>query len=260
MRHHDPDRVSPALLAQAGVAVGWLEQLGPESWAASSVLPAWTVAELAAHVTLGMQAAAETVRHATTERPLPIDEYIAAYGPARDQIRDWPVDAAAGGTPGELLAQARTARAELAAALSDTVSLPPVVEGTRGPLRAGDYLATRVLELVVHADDLGRSVPAVPEPRHHPAATRITTQLLADLLVARAPGRSVELRVPPYAAVQCVEGPRHTRGTPPNVVETDPLTWIRLATGRMTWSDAVATGRTIASGERSDLGPYLPLL
>ena len=66
---------------------------------------------------------------------------------------------------------------------------------------------------------------------------------LLDLLAADAPGRAVEVRVPPYAAVQCVEGPRHTRGTPPNVVEMDPVTWVLLATGRLSWADA-ASGRT----------------
>lgn len=66
--------------------------------------------------------------------------------------------------------------------------------------------------------------------------------------------------MPPYAAVQCVGGPRHTRGTPPNVIETDPLTWLRLAAGTLTWADAKAAGRVYASGERADLSDYLPLL
>jgi len=81
-----------------------------------------------------------------------------------------------------------------------------------------------------------------------------------DALAAKAPGGSTEVRIPPYAVVQCVEGPRHTRGTPPNVVETDPLTWIRLAGGRTAWQDAVAEAKVSASGERADLGPHLPLL
>ena len=72
------------------------------------------------------------------------------------------------------------------------------------------------------------------------------------------PGKSVELRVPPYVAVQCVAGPRHTRGTPPNVVETDPVTWLQLYGGRLTWHDAVADGRVRASGERSDLSSFRP--
>lgn len=88
------------------------------------------------------------------------------------------------------------------------------------------------------------------------AAVRLSLRTLAQ----DAPGRSVEVRVPPFAAVQCVEGPRHTRGTPPNVVETDPRTWLELATGILTWPDAVAAGRIAASGSRADLAAHLPLL
>jgi hypothetical protein len=83
---------------------------------------------------------------------------------------------------------------------------------------------------------------------------------VANLLPERYPGRSVEVRVPPFAAVQCIEGPRHTRGTPPNVIETDPLTFLRLATGRLAWTTAVADGSVRASGNRADLSGQLPLL
>ena len=81
----------------------------------------------------------------------------------------------------------------------------------------------------------------------------------ARWLAQHVPGRSVELRVPPHVAVQCIEGPRHTRGTPPNVVETDAATWLRLITGRLSWDDAVADGKVTASGNRADLGALLPL-
>ena len=80
------------------------------------------------------------------------------------------------------------------------------------------------------------------------------------LLAQRAPGRSVEVRIPPYAAVQCVEGATHRRGTPPAVVECDADTWLALADGSLTWQDAVTTGRVRAHGERSDLSPWLPLM
>ncbi|HSS68836.1 MAG TPA: sterol carrier family protein [Nocardioidaceae bacterium] len=80
------------------------------------------------------------------------------------------------------------------------------------------------------------------------------------LLATRHPGKSVEVRVPPYAAIQCVEGARHTRGTPPAVVETDPRTWIDLARGTVSFVDARDAGRIRASGERSDLSSLLPLL
>ncbi|SDF77192.1 hypothetical protein SAMN05660662_3347 [Blastococcus aurantiacus] len=81
----------------------------------------------------------------------------------------------------------------------------------------------------------------------------------ARWLAQQVPGRSVELRVPPHVAVQCIEGPRHTRGTPPNVVETDAATWLRLASGRLTWAEAVAEGKVSASGNRADLTGLLPL-
>jgi hypothetical protein len=88
---------------------------------------------------------------------------------------------------------------------------------------------------------------------------RLLTKHLLALLVAKAPGGAVEVRVPPYAVAQCLAGTRHTRGTPPAVVELDPTTWIALAVGDLEWSEAVADARLVASGERSDLGHLLPL-
>jgi hypothetical protein len=93
-----------------------------------------------------------------------------------------------------------------------------------------------------------------------PGALRAATRYLLDLLASAVPGRAVEVRVPPYAAVQCVGGPRHTRGTPANVIEMGPLTWVRLAAGLMSWADAVSAGLVQASGVRADLTPYLPVL
>ena len=86
-------------------------------------------------------------------------------------------------------------------------------------------------------------------------AVRFTLEELG----ARAPGRSVEVRVPPFGAVQCIEGPTHTRGTPPNVVETDAVTWLALATGRREWAEAEAAGDLRVSGIRADLGDLVPL-
>ena len=107
------------------------------------------------------------------------------------------------------------------------------------------------MRIVLNALAEGRT----PDRRDLREAVRVTLSTLAR----RVPGRSVEVRVPPYGAVQCVEGPRHTRGTPPNVVETDPVTWLELAAGRLTWTEAVAAGRVRASGVRADLSVYLPL-
>lgn len=110
--------------------------------------------------------------------------------------------------------------------------------------------AARVAE-VAAALDRGEDPPQ--------AALRAAARHLLAELERVTPGRSVELRVVPVAAVQVVAGPRHTRGTPPNVVETDPVTWFRLATGRLSWADAVQNGAVRASGSRSDLSAYLPL-
>ncbi|QCW51950.1 hypothetical protein FE634_18875 [Nocardioides dongxiaopingii] len=94
---------------------------------------------------------------------------------------------------------------------------------------------------------------------HERADLKLLVKHYLAVLEDRAPGRSVEVRVPPYAAVQVIEGVRHTRGTPPAVVETDALTWIALATGALAWIDALTHARASASGERTDLTPYLPL-
>ena len=79
------------------------------------------------------------------------------------------------------------------------------------------------------------------------------------LLEAKAPGRAIEVRIPPYAAIQMGDGPSHTRGTPPNVIEMDAQTWLQLVAGQRTWSDAYSEGLISASGSRADLSHLLPL-
>lgn len=98
-----------------------------------------------------------------------------------------------------------------------------------------------------------------------PAAVDRTTLAAAvrfclEELAATAPGSSVELRVPPLGVTQCGQGPRHTRGTPPNVIETDAQTWLALATGDLAWAAAVDAHRLRASGLRTDLSAWLPLV
>lgn len=120
-----------------------------------------------------------------------------------------------------------------------------------GPVSAS-AVGQACLGAVAAARQAGAQVPR--------AALRAAVSYTLGLLTSRAPGRSVEVRVPPLAAVQCVPGPRHTRGTPPNVVETDPMTWLDLAAGELTWAAAVASGRVRASGRRADISAYLPLV
>lgn len=91
------------------------------------------------------------------------------------------------------------------------------------------------------------------------ASAALATRYLLQLLVDAAPGNTLEVRVPPHGAAQVVEGPRHTRGTPPNVIEMDAATWLALATGRLSWDAARAAHRASASGQRADLSGLLPL-
>lgn len=102
---------------------------------------------------------------------------------------------------------------------------------------------------------LALSAGTTADPKITATAVRYLLQVLADA----APGRSVEVRVPPFAAVQCIPGPGHSRGTPPNVVELDAATWLAVATGSLSWYDGIAEGRIQASGLRADLSGLLPL-
>jgi hypothetical protein len=98
-----------------------------------------------------------------------------------------------------------------------------------------------------------------PKPDRDALAKAV--RLTARTLAALAPGASVEVRIPPFVAVQCVAGPRHTRGTPPNVVETDPRTWLLLAAGLLTLTEAKAGGSLALSGSRaSEIEHWLPLI
>lgn len=101
--------------------------------------------------------------------------------------------------------------------------------------------------------EVSAAVQRVLSGTYERADLALAVRGLAEQLAVRSPGRSVELRVPPFTAVQLVEGPRHTRGTPPNVCEVDPMTLVQLCTGRLAWRDAVADGRVRSSGERADL-------
>ena len=101
--------------------------------------------------------------------------------------------------------------------------------------------------------------PSLPLPPRDELAAAV--RLTARTLAACAPGASVEVRVPPFVAVQCIEGPRHTRGTPPNVVETDPRTWLLLAGGLTTLTHAVTAGTLTLSGSRaSEIEHWLPVI
>jgi Bacterial SCP ortholog len=143
--------------------------------------------------------------------------------------------------PGQLAAAVAAARELLGSAVAPSTTSPALADPSTAEL----------VELVA----LGLQRGLAPDR----VALRLTVRVLADTLATAHPGRSVEVRIPPFAAVQCIPGPRHTRGTPPNVVETDPATFVALACGFESWDAAVRDGRVHASGERADLRAFLPL-
>ncbi|MER5551311.1 sterol carrier family protein [Streptomyces sp. NPDC002793] len=258
-RAYDFSRTRSAVLAQFDRVREGVAALTEDQLAAPSGLGEWTVRDLVAHMTSALERVSRAM-----EQPAP------SGGPKPEiALLEWPFSTAgsARGIADDAreLAEAHpdldALYAETAARFAESV---PTDDGDRlvatraGTMRLGDFLVTRTVELVVHTDDLDRA--AGLSIGHDRQALAACTRLLADALADRAPGGSVEVRVPPFAVVQCIGGPKHTRGTPPNVVETDPLTWVRLATGRTRWAEALDAARVSASGERADLAPLLPLM
>lgn len=111
----------------------------------------------------------------------------------------------------------------------------------------------------ISAEDGGAAVRAALGDDADRTTTATAVRYLLQLLAERAPGNTVEVRVPPFGAVQCIPGPRHTRGTPPNVIETDAATWLALATGSLAWDAALTSGAVHASGQRASLDGLVPL-
>lgn len=251
------------LLTQSRILRDWLAELPDEAFAAPTVLDAWDVRILTGHLVGVHTRLTEALRQPTREAAVPVHELVRRYRRDAAMIMDWTLALAGDHSGPELVRQLSAAIDELAEALRPEASRPKVIMTPRGPGRTADFIATRIVDLVVHADDLSRSLPdRAPIATHRPALAGCT-RTLAAILAAQHPGKSIEVRVPPFAAVQCSigeSGPTHTRGTPPNVVETDPVTFLRLTTGRLGWAEARAAGRVTASGPRADLSAALPVL
>jgi uncharacterized protein (TIGR03083 family) len=237
------DGLRAALDAQWALLVPALAAADP---AAPTRCAGWTVADLDHHLGTVTAGLGRLVAGAAPGRP---DTDVAGWAAALPGLAEQ-IDAAAHdeGAP-SLETAVRLTRPVLHGA-----DPAHVVTQWTGTHTVADAVLFRLVECVVHGLDLPE--PVEPQRRE----LQIVGRSLADVLVVRAPGRSVEVRVPPHAAVQCIEGPHHTRGTPPNVVECDPVAFVELCTGRVRWRDAVADGRVRASGERADLSPWLPLL
>ncbi|GAA3010714.1 maleylpyruvate isomerase family mycothiol-dependent enzyme [Streptomyces fulvorobeus] len=257
-RTYDATRTRAALLAQFAHVREAVRTLGPEPLALPTRLGDWTVRELVVHLTMALSRVTDALELPEPAGPKPdvglLEWPFSTAGRAGRIDRATRELAAARPDLDALCAEAADRFGELVAAVPEDRLLATGV----GSMRLGDFLVTRTVELVTHTDDLNAAAGLdIPYDRQALAAC---TRLLADALADRAPGGSVEVRIPPFAVVQCIGGPKHTRGTPPNVVETGPLVWARLATGRTRWAQALEAAEVSASGERADLAGLLPLM
>ena len=256
-RTYDPAKIRAAVLSQFGHVRAGISGLAPGQLGLPTRLGAWTVRDLAAHISMTVDSVSVALER---EEPPAAEVTLLDYPLLTASLA--PAIAEGSRALAERAPDLTALFARTEERITDSLATAP---GTRplalraGSMRLSDYLVTRTVELVVHTDDLNAAVPGLDLPIERQALAACT-RLLADTLAVRAPGGSTEVRIPPYAVVQCVEGPRHTRGTPPNVVETDPLTWIRLATGRLDWRTALDEAKLSASGERADLSALLPVL
>ena len=249
-----------AYAAQQAALVSWLRALPSAAAERPSRLAGWTVQQLAFHTTEVPRALTRALAsEPPSERPLSIAGYTAKWRDSAAQIEQRDRAGADGLSLADLAALHEQQGAAMLAALG-AAEADRVVAARRGPIRVTDLLSTRVNELVVHSLDLSASVPQVAPVELDKQALGVSCRMLAAILAERVPGRTVELRVPPYAAVQCVEGPRHTRGTPANVVEVAPVTWVELATGRLSWTEAWLPGDCRSAASAPTSPRHLPVL
>ncbi|WP_432559080.1 sterol carrier family protein [Granulicoccus sp. GXG6511] len=195
----------------------------------------------------------------TTQRPSSLPDYCAGISILRHRRASLAREIADHDAGPALAAEFQQLHQEIVPRL--TGDTPDVVAVDRAALRTVDLLRLISVEWVVHSDDLTRAVPdrtPVDLPR---AVLADAVRLLADILRSRRPGGSVEVRIPPFAAVQCGNPgePRHTRGTPPNIVECRPLPFVRLCRGRTSWPEAVRQNHITASGARANVSEWFPL-
>lgn len=218
------------------------------------------VHDVAAELLVSQTALLSALDQPTTQRPSALPDYCAGIGILRNRSAILAREIADHDDGPVLAGQVRQAHHDVAHRLASG-DLPDVVAIDRSALRTLDLMRLIGVDWALHSDDLNRAVPAhspieIPRPAFADAI-----RLLAEILRSRHPGQSVEVRIPPFAAVQCGRPgePRHTRGTPPTVIECQPLHFLRLCRGRVTWRDAVRHHHVTASGVRADISEWLPL-
>ena len=259
-RTYDPVRVRKALTAQVETIEAAAHRITPEQLTLPSGLPGWDVHTLLVHIALQIDALPRLLSMPEPAASVPEVDLStwarSTAGKADELDREHPRGGRARHGPGA--ARVDEAVEELEPVLESAVRADVLLPHGFGAMRALDFTVTRLVELVVHSDDLTRATGVrVPLDRMALASVCAASDRHAG---GEGPGPLGRGAHPAVRRDAVRRGPRHTRGTPPNVVETDPLTWMRLATGRTTWADARSRRVLQASGDRADISEHLPVL
>lgn len=248
-------RIVAGVAAQARATAAFLTSLPEPAFARPTRLPGWDLRLLTAHLAAQQLALIDALEDGTPNRPTTLANYVRTLRARAHRVTEEATTVAGDESGPALARQLRRNVGDLVSLVAE--NLPEVVHDP--PLRTQDYLRWAAVDWVTHSDDINQVFGATPITFDRQAQAD-AVRSLASVLAANNPGHSVEVRVPPFAAVQCGrEGdPSHTRGTPPNVVEADPMTFLRIATGRVRFADA-GSGLT-ASGTRADISDWLPLI
>lgn len=218
---------------------------------------AYRVRDVAAELLMTQNQLLEALERPTAERPQPLAIHLDGLRLSRSHPKELAGELAEHEAGPALAGQFQQQMHEIGQRLGSG-DLPEVVS-VPTPLRLADVVRLVAVEFVLHSDDLTRAIPGHRPVQWHRGVMADAVRALAEMMRARYPGREVEIRVPPFAAFQCGAGPRHTRGTPPNVVECEPVPFVRLCRGRQSLPDAVQRGHLLASGVRADISDWLPL-
>lgn len=257
IRPPSPSDARDGVLAQYALLTAAVAQLDDDAFTGPTRLGEWRVAELVAHLSSTLDAVPRALdRPAPEHAEADLTAYLLAMRTVAPAVAQRATDNARDVAPADLRHRLAETLAATDEALRDA-DLSRLVAVRLGAVPLGDFLVTRCVEGVVHGLDLAAATSRV-EP--DATALKVVVRTFAVLLEHVAPGRSVEVRVPGHVAVQCVAGPRHTRGTPGNVVEADPVPFVEVCAGRRTWDDTLARGVIRPSGKRADLSPHLPLI
>lgn len=253
-------RLAAAGQTQLVTAVAWLRTLDPRDGERPSIRRGTTVADIIRHMLLDLTEITQTLNRPTTARPATLATHLRARRSAAPHMQQLTRSTLGLEQMPDLIRQLDRLTDDVEDILSD--QLPETVDSLYAPVRPTDYLRAVCIELVGHCVDLSAAVPEHESLEIHEPALTEAVRGLAQVIASQHPGRSIELRIPPAAAVQIGDGgpgPTHTRGTPPSVVETDPLTLLKLCTDRVSWQEALVANLVSASGAHADLSDVFPL-